>query len=138
MIFNLFKAKPKLKELIPDGFVDIHSHILPGIDDGAKNIKESEKLISKMYDLGFTKIYGTPHSYPGVHSNTNKSIIESFKKIENKLEKKYNISFASEYLIEKSIVKKAQEKTLLTLKDNYVLVEMSYVARWYKLCYPTL
>ena len=31
MIFNLFKSKPTLKELIPDGFVDIHSHILPGI-----------------------------------------------------------------------------------------------------------
>ena len=41
MIFNLFKAKPTLKELIPDDFADIHSHILPGIDDGAKNIEES-------------------------------------------------------------------------------------------------
>ena len=39
MIFNLFKSKPTLKELIPDGFVDIHSHILPGIDDGAKNVE---------------------------------------------------------------------------------------------------
>ena len=38
MIFDLFKSKPRLKELIPNGFVDIHSHILPGIDDGAKNI----------------------------------------------------------------------------------------------------
>ena len=37
MIFNLFKSKPSLKELIPNGFVDIHSHILPGIDDGAKD-----------------------------------------------------------------------------------------------------
>ena len=46
MVFNLFKSKPTLKELIPNGFVDIHSHILPGIDDGAKNIKESLKLIS--------------------------------------------------------------------------------------------
>ena len=41
MLLNIFKSKPILKKLIPDGFVDIHSHILPGIDDGAKNVKES-------------------------------------------------------------------------------------------------
>ena len=58
MIFNLFKSKPTLKELIPKGFVDIHSHILPGIDDGAKNIEESEYLINEMKKLGFS-ISGT-------------------------------------------------------------------------------
>ena len=55
MIFNLFKSKPTLKELIPNGFVDIHSHILPGIDDGAKNVDESIKLISAMNKIGFKK-----------------------------------------------------------------------------------
>ena len=59
MIFNLFKSKPSLKELIPNGFVDIHSHILPGIDDGAKTEAESFKLISEMKKLGFSKIIGT-------------------------------------------------------------------------------
>ena len=38
MIFNLFKSKPTLKELIQKGFVDIHSHILPGIDDRVQKI----------------------------------------------------------------------------------------------------
>ena len=38
-MFNILGLiKPKLSELIPNGFVDIHSHILPGVDDGAKNI----------------------------------------------------------------------------------------------------
>ena len=45
-MFNLFRKKPILADLIPEGFVDIHSHILPGIDDGAKNIEESISLIS--------------------------------------------------------------------------------------------
>ena len=48
MIFNLFKSKPNLKELIPDGFIDIHSHVLPGIDDGAKNLEQSLILIKEM------------------------------------------------------------------------------------------
>ena len=45
MIFNIFKSKPTLNEIIPKGFIDIHSHILPGIDDGAKNVEESIFLI---------------------------------------------------------------------------------------------
>ena len=56
MIFNLFKSKPALRELIPEGFVDIHSHILPGIDDGAKSIEESLELIEKMKNLGFQRL----------------------------------------------------------------------------------
>ena len=56
MIFNLFKSKPTLEELIPSGFVDIHSHILPGIDDGPKNVSESISLITKMQEIGFSKI----------------------------------------------------------------------------------
>ena len=41
MVFSIFKSKPKLSELIPNGFIDIHSHILPGIDDGAENISQT-------------------------------------------------------------------------------------------------
>ena len=52
-MFNLFKKKLILADLIPEGFVDIHSHILPGIDDGAKNIEESLSLISQMKEMGF-------------------------------------------------------------------------------------
>ena len=67
MIFNLFKSKPTLKELIPEGFVDRHSHVLPGIDDGAKNIKESVELIEKMNEIGFAKIIATPHTLSLIH-----------------------------------------------------------------------
>ena len=80
MIFNLFKAKPTLKELIPKGFVDIHSHILPGIDDGAKNIEESIKLISEMKKMGFSKIIATPHIYPGLYNNTGEKLKNASKK----------------------------------------------------------
>ena len=78
-MFSIFrKKKIKLKELIPKGYVDIHSHILPGIDDGAKTINDSLKLISKMKDMGFGKIIGTPHTYPGLYENTSDSIKNSF------------------------------------------------------------
>lgn len=126
MIFNLFKSKPNLKELIPEGFVDIHSHILPGIDDGAKNVEESMELISEMEKLGFSKIIGTPHSYPGLYENSNESIKESFLILNKKNSTNINICYASEYMIDIQIIEKAEKKKLLCLKDNLILVETSF------------
>jgi len=126
MIFNLFKSKPTLKELIPKDFVDIHSHILPGIDDGAKNINESIKLISEMKGFGFSKIIGTPHTYKNLYNNTNESITNSFNLIKSKHPQDLNISFASEYFIDENLIKQAENKSLLTLKSNYVLIETGF------------
>ena len=103
MIINLFRSKPTLRELIPDGFVDIHSHILPGIDDGSKNVKESLDLIFEMKKLGFSKIIGTPHSYPGLYDNTKESIKISFNKLKKELPENINVDYASEYMLEKTI-----------------------------------
>ena len=129
MIFNIFKSKPTLSELIPNGFVDIHSHILPGIDDGAKNIEESVDLVLKMKELGFSKIIGTPHSYPGLYNNTTDSIKKAFEKINNKHIKNINLEYASEYMIDKSLIEKAKNKSLLCLKEKFVLVEMSFISK---------
>ena len=128
MIFNLFKSKPKLKELIPEGFVDIHSHILPGVDDGAKNVEESLELIRMIRSLGFSKIIGTPHTYPGLYNNTSDSIKKSYKKLKINLTENINIDYASEYMLEEGIIEKARNNKLLCLKDNYVLVEMSFIS----------
>ena len=128
MIFNLFKSKPTLKDLIPEGFVDIHSHILPGIDDGAKNIEESIKLISEMKKMGFSKIIGTPHTYAGLYDNTNSSIRNSYDKLISKIDTELRIKYASEYMLDNSLIKKAREKKILCIKDNFVLVEMSYLS----------
>ncbi len=128
MFFNLLKSKPTLQELIPNGFIDIHSHILPGIDDGAKNIKESDNLISGMKKLGFSKIIGTPHTYQGLFDNTNESIKASFNLLKKNLKEEIEIDYASEYMIDGSLLKRIEDRSLLTIKDNYVLVEMSFIS----------
>ena len=128
MIFNLFKSKPSLKELIPNGFVDIHSHILPGIDDGAKNIEESLALISEMKKMGFSKIIGTPHTYQGLYNNTNKTIKDSYDLLERNLKEKIKIDYASEYMIDESLLEKIENKSLLTIDNNHILVEMSFIS----------
>ena len=129
MIFNFFKSRPTLKEIIPDGFVDIHSHILPGIDDGAKNVEESMELISEMKKLGFSKIIGTPHTYPGIYENSNNSIKTSFEKITKKINLEIKLDYASEYMIDESLINKADQKSLLCLKENFVLIETSFIQK---------
>ena len=127
-MFNIFRKKPILADLIPEGFVDIHSHVLPGIDDGAKDIEESLSLISQMREMGFSKIIGTPHTYQGVYENSNESIKGSFDMLKKNLKANIKIDYASEYMIDGSLLKRIKEKSLLTIKENYVLVEMSFIS----------
>lgn len=133
MIFNLLKSKPTLKELIPNDFVDIHSHILPGIDDGAKNVKESLKLISEMKKLGFSKIIGTPHTYPGLYDNNNESIKNSFQKLKNQIINNDKIFYASEYYAGRHLIELIEKKKILALKKSYVLIELSFNSESFEL-----
>lgn len=128
-MLNLFNLnKPSLVNLLHDDFTDIHSHILPNIDDGPKNIEESIELISSMKEMGFGKIVGTPHTYPGLYDNDNKSIQSSYKYLMNISNLNIDIKYASEYFIDYSLISKAEKKSLLTIKDNYVLLEMSFIS----------
>ena len=129
MVLNIFKSKPTLNELIPNGFVDIHSHILPGIDDGAKNINQSLKLISNMKKVGFTKIYGTPHVYPGVYNNDDDDIKKSYKSLEKYLKNDViDVKYASEYMLDDTLLRKIDNKSLLTINNNYVLIELGFIS----------
>ena len=47
-MFSLFKNQTKLVDLIPENYIDIHSHILPGIDDGSENYDQTLFLIENM------------------------------------------------------------------------------------------
>tara|TARA_A100001015_G_scaffold84282_1_gene93603 strand:- start:863 stop:1594 length:732 start_codon:yes stop_codon:yes gene_type:complete len=126
-MFTFFKtSKPRLIDLINKEYVDIHSHILPGIDDGPKNIFESENLISNMLDIGFNSLIATPHTISGVWNNTPETIKDSFSKLKFSLKKNSKIKVASEYLLDNFFYENISKKNFLCLKDNYLLVELSY------------
>lgn len=126
-MLSFLKSKPKLSDLIPSGYVDIHSHILPGIDDGAKTLEDTEFLLEEMKQLGFTKVITTPHTMSTVWENTPETIQNASIKVKSELSLPFEIQAASEYLLDESVLKKAKNKALLTLKDNFVLVELSYL-----------
>lgn len=129
-MLSLFKSKPKLAELIPSGYVDIHSHVLPGIDDGAKNIEDSKFLLESMIDFGFSKVITTPHTMKNVWDNTTDSIRNTHVLVQKELpelSKKVALECASEYFLDENLMQLIQQERLLTLKDNFILIEMSYL-----------
>lgn len=130
-MFSIFKNNPKLSELIPEGYVDIHSHILPGIDDGSENIDQSRDLLNGLKAIGVSKCIATPHTLPEIWDNTSAGITENFQKTKLQLELPLNTMLhraASEYMINEAFLHRLQSEALLTLKDNYVLIEMSYLS----------
>lgn len=129
-MLSLFKSKPKLAELIPSGYVDIHSHVLPGIDDGAQKIKDAEFLLESMIDFGFSKVITTPHTMKNVWDNTTETIKNAHHLVQDELpelSKKVALNCASEYFLDENLMQLVQRENLLTLKDNFILIEMSYL-----------
>jgi tyrosine-protein phosphatase YwqE len=129
-LFSFLNKKPFLKDLIPDGHVDIHSHILPGIDDGAKTIDDTAALIDGLVKTGCTALITTPHVMQSVWDNTKNGIEGKFSETKKLLEQRginIPIRAAAEYLLDANFAEQFKTEQLLTLKDNYVLVEMSYI-----------
>ncbi|WP_367757328.1 tyrosine-protein phosphatase [Flavobacterium sp. WC2430] len=129
-MLTFFKSKPVLKDLIPDNHIDIHSHLLPGIDDGARTIEDSLRLTKALQGFGVTQFITTPHIIQHVWDNTHDQIIANKNNTVAELEKNnIHLPFkaAAEYLMDDEFVRLFQSHDLLTLKDNYVLVEMSYI-----------
>jgi tyrosine-protein phosphatase YwqE len=127
-VFLFKKSKPTLRSLIPQGYIDIHSHILPGIDDGAKNSSDSTFLLSKMKEFGFAQAVATPHIIQGIWENTFESIQKTYDDNTTIWEASgIKVTAASEYMMDSEFDKLFKTEKLRTLKDNYVLVEMSYI-----------
>jgi tyrosine-protein phosphatase YwqE len=129
-LFFFSKSKPSLQNCIPLEFIDIHSHLLPGIDDGAKNIEETVSLISKMKGIGIKKIITTPHIITNVWDNTENSIISKLSQTLNAIPdtiNQENFSCAAEYMLDSYFLKRMATEKLLTLKQDFILVEMSYL-----------
>jgi hypothetical protein len=129
-MYSIFKQKPKLSNIIPEGYIDIHSHILPGIDDGAKTIEETAELLTQFTSLGFSACIATPHINSGVWNNTPSIIREKYEQTLLNLtgdNKQLLVHCASEYMLNDAFIETVASEPLMTLKGNYILIELSYV-----------
>jgi len=125
-----FKKKIPLTDFFTDAFVDIHSHLLPGIDDGAKDMDTSIALLLKMASFGIKNFITTPHVLGSVYPNSSKVIKQKLAAVKKELEKReikdISIQAAAEYMLDGEFSALLDQKDILVLKDNYILVEMSY------------
>lgn len=124
------KKRIPLTDFFTNSFVDIHSHLLPGIDDGAKDIDTSIALILKMASYGIKNFITTPHVLGSVYPNSTAVIKEKLVVVQKELEKReikgISIQAAAEYMLDEEFSALLEQKDILVLKDNYILVEMSY------------
>ena len=130
-MFTLFKKSIPVSELFPVNFVDIHSHLLPGIDDGAKNLEDSISLITKLDACGIQKFITTPHVLGGVWNNSSDTILDKLELVQEELERQdmsyITIDAAAEYMLDEQFCELLKKRDLLTLKEDNLLVEMSYL-----------
>ena len=109
---------------------DMHSHILPGIDDGAPDINASLKLIRGLYDIGFRKLIATPHIIGDLYRNNAETISGALEKVQSACANagiEIAISAAAEYMLDDYFMDLLNKKIpLLRLHNNLVLTEFSY------------
>ena len=115
------------KASIPNSIkVDIHSHLLPGIDDGVKTLKESIEVIKRFKFLGYHKLITTPHIFSEFYPNTAEIIQEKLYIVKNQLEKEnINITLeaSAEYYLDMGFLKLIEDDELLPFMGNYILFE---------------
>ena len=109
---------------------DIHSHLIPGIDDGAQDLDESLDLVCALQELGFSKIITTPHTMSDFYKNTPEIIVKGRKDVQNALDQlNIDLEFgaASEYYVDFDFQKKIENKEFLTFGLKYILIEFSFI-----------
>lgn len=106
---------------------DLHSHILPGIDDGSKDLEESKKIIDELIKMSVDSVVLTPHYVEGskYESNTqnNKTLFNEVKAYANK--KGLNVYLGNEVYINNNIIDLLKKKEITTINNSrYLLVEL--------------
>ena len=129
-MFHIFSKKKFLVDYL-NNFVDIHNHILPGIDDGAKNVQESIDLIHGFKELGITNLVATPHIMSNLYPNTKETITSSLDLLTNALLandlKDISIEAAAEHMIDDNFEELLEQGEVMSMRKQYLLVEMSYL-----------
>ncbi len=134
-MWSIFKKKPKqiIRDQVPDfSFLacDMHSHFIPGIDDGAQNAEESLDLIRGMVKLGYKKIITTPHVYGEFYNNEGHAILDHYvalKKLVVENEIPVELEVAAEYFLDLHFKNEVLPRGLLSFggEKKFVLVEVS-------------
>ncbi|KQB99702.1 tyrosine-protein phosphatase [Pedobacter sp. Hv1] len=129
-MFGLFKKKKEPGFDFSAIGADMHSHILPGIDDGAKTLNDSLMLAKRFKSLGFRKLVATPHIMADYFRNTPDTVnraLDTLREglLQNNID--LEVDAAAEYYLDETFESKIAKKEVLTFGQNFLLFELSYI-----------
>nr|WP_298998284.1 CpsB/CapC family capsule biosynthesis tyrosine phosphatase [uncultured Allomuricauda sp.] len=129
-MFSFFEKKTFLVDHL-HGLVDIHNHILPGIDDGAKTVEESISLIKGFSEFGIKSFVFTPHIMHHYYPNTPQTIKVAYERVKKGLlasgMEEVQIDYAAEHMIDENFENLLNKNAVLPVRKEYLLIEMSYL-----------
>jgi protein-tyrosine phosphatase len=128
-VFSFFRKTPSLPTAL---VADMHSHLIPGIDDGVKTLDESIRVIDQLLALGYKKLVTTPHIMTDYYGNTFESITAAYENFMPAFrERGYTVPVecAAEYYLDDNVFALVtMKKKLLTFGENYFLFETNVVS----------
>ena len=131
-MFSWFSFRKK-KELEPISFsilgTDIHSHLIPAIDDGSPDLETSINLIKELRDIGYHKIITTPHVMSDFYQNDSTIILKGLKSLSDEIKNQaidIELLAAAEYYVDFDFEAKISKEEFLTFGENYILIELSF------------
>ena len=128
-LFGRFQSRGPAVNFSAAG-ADMHSHLVPGIDDGSKSLEDSVSLVRSLHQLGFKKLITTPHIMSDYYKNTPAVIMEGLENVKQAVAKEnipVVLEAAAEYYLDDGFVKKLDSERLMTFGDNHLLFEISYI-----------
>ncbi len=109
--------------------VDLHSHFVPGIDDGAKTLEDSIGMLWKMTELGYKKCIITPHVKKDVFDNTSETILTAYKKLTEEVTRinlPIELAISAEYFLDEHLFEKVNNNDVLLINQQYLLFELAF------------
>lgn len=131
-LFDLFKQK---KKSVPIDFsrlgADMHSHLIPGIDDGSPSMDATIAMLAKFESLGYKKVITTPHVYSDCYKNTPEIILGGLKEVQqtaHQLGLDIRVEAAAEYYCDEYFAALIKTGELLSIGNKYVLMEFPFMS----------
>lgn len=110
--------------------VDIHCHVVPGVDDGSPDVATSVELVRQMAELGIRRIYASPHVTQGTFENTHATIDPALGELRGALAAAgvgVPVDNHAEYRIDGLLAERLSSGDIMPLPDNYLLIENSFI-----------
>jgi protein-tyrosine phosphatase len=108
---------------------ELHSHLIPGIDDGVKHIDESIHVLKELAALGYKKVITTPHIMGDFYRNSPENILPKLEELRAALKEHHvdiELHAAAEYMVDDALQEKIDSGSLLTFGNRHVLIELPF------------